>query len=209
MLFPSDVSTVDPTPVFRHVRNIRSIDRCSFVNDITDELSALPSPSVDDANLYTAALRSVLDKHAPSAQRKIIERPSSAWFDLVSVELIEAKKVRRREERRWRDTGLTVFHEIYNKAKQSVSKLVNRAKAMFYHRKISSASSSKELYKITDSLMAKSKAKHLTTLYPLTDLPHMFSNFFHEKIIKIRRELDSMIVTTPPPQTDPFTGSSL
>ena len=68
------------------------------MNDLIAEFDGSPSPSADNADQYIASLRSVLDKHAPSAKRKVTERPSSPWFGLISAEFLAAKKTRRREE---------------------------------------------------------------------------------------------------------------
>lgn len=203
-----DVSILKPDPVFKIIRNIRDIDRSSFNHDLTAELSASPSPSFGDAKQFCASLRNVLDKHAPESRRRVIERPSSDWFPLVAEELLEAKRVRRREEDRWRATGLTVFHEIYTKAKHAVSSIVNRAKTMYYNGKIRAATSQKDVFKVTDHLLANSKERHFPTIYPIPELPGIFSNFFAEKIDKIRRDLDSMAIASVPATSPPFTASS-
>ena len=46
------------------------------------------------------------------------------------------------------------------------------------------------------------KQVHLPTMYPLSSLPEMFSNYFSDKIMIIRNELDSQTVSALPAQTD-------
>ena len=46
-------------------------------------------------------------------------------------------------------------------------------------------------------------------MYPLSSLPEMFSNYFSDKIVKIRNELDSQTVSALPAQTDSFSGITL
>ena len=122
-------------------------------------------------------------KHAPAATRKVTNTVSSPWFSLVSVEFLEAKTNRRQAERKWRASGLLIRKQPYKKAKHYVTKTVMKAKSAFFNCKISAASSSKELYNITNTLLAKTKLTHLPTCFPLPDFPELFSNFFLEKII--------------------------
>ena len=57
------------------------------------------------------------------------------------------------------------------------------------------------------NLLAKTKSTPLLTLFPLPDLPGLFSAFFHDKIIKIRHYRDSQLVCTISlPLTNPFDG---
>ena len=148
------MSVSRPPPVHRLVRNIRGIDRVAFKRDPEVELCSLVDPSADQ---YNATLRSVLDKHAPAAKRKVTNRVSSPWFSLVSEELLQAKRSRRQAERQWRGSGLVVHKEPYKKAKHCVNRIVIKTKSLFYNCKISSASSTKELYSIKNNLLAKTK----------------------------------------------------
>ena len=66
-----------------------------------------------------------------------------------------------------------------------------KAKQLFYNCKISAASSTKELYSITNNLLAKTKSTPLPTLFPPPDHLGLFSTFFHDKIVKIKYNLDS------------------
>ena len=193
VLVQFDMSVSCPSPVHRLVRNIRGIARIAFKRGPEAELCSLVNPSADQ---YNAILRSVLDKHAPAAKRKVTNRVSSPWFCLVSEELLQAKRSRRQAERQWRASGLHVHKELYKKAKHCVTRIVMKAKSLFYNCKISSASSTKELYSITNNLLAKTKSALLPTLFPSPDLPGLFSTFFCDKIIKLRLDLDSQPVCT-------------
>ena len=63
-----DVNISPPPPVFRHVRNLRAIDRTVFKHDLHSELARLDHPSTDQ---YNTALQSALDKHASASKRKV------------------------------------------------------------------------------------------------------------------------------------------
>ena len=170
-----DVSVSRPPPVHRLVRNIPGIDRVAFKRDLEAELCSLVNPSADQNNVN---LRSILDKHAPAVKRKVTNRVSSPWFRLVSEELLQAKRCRRQAERQWRASGLVVHKGLNKKAKHCVTRIVMKAKSPFYTCKISSAFSTKELYSITNNLLAKTKSTPLPTSFPLPDLPGLFSTFF-------------------------------
>ena len=86
----------------------------------------------------------MLDKHAPAAKSRVTERMSSPWFGLFREDLLEAKRIRRQAERKWRNTNLTVFKDLYKKAKHHVTKVVLKAKKLYYSSKISSANCSKD-----------------------------------------------------------------
>ena len=59
----------------------------------------------------------------------------------------------------------------------------------FYSTNIAAVASSKELYSITNRLAARTKCSLLPTIFPQSDLPNIFSDFFLNKIVKIRNEL--------------------
>ena len=202
-----DVSVARSCPVYRYVRNIRGIDRSAFVADLETELVGIGHSL--SADQYNVTLLSVLDKHAPAAKSRVTERMSSPWFGLVREDLLEAKRSRRQAERKWRNSNLTVFKDLYKKAKHHVTNVVLKAKKLYYNSKISSANCSKELYKITNNILARTKQVHLPTTYPLSSLPELFSNYFSDKIMKIRNELDSQAVSALPAQADSFSGFTL
>ena len=88
--------------------------------------------------------------------------------------------------------------------------MVMKAKSLFYNCKISSTSSTKERYSITNNLLAKTKSTPLPTLFPLPDLLGRYSTFFHDKIIKLRLDLNSQpVCTSSLPLTNPFDGVPL
>ena len=62
--------------------------------------------------MYWDVLRTVLDKHAPPAPRKVITHNSSPWFGSIRDELFIAKRKRRQADGKWRNTKLTIFKDI-------------------------------------------------------------------------------------------------
>ena len=110
-----------------------NIDRPSFIA----ELSSVPEfSSVEKANQYCDFLHTVLDKHAPHSLRKVINHNSSPCFESIRYELFRAKRERRQLGRKWRNTKLTIFKDLYRQARHKVSKLVHSAIHQFYTESI-------------------------------------------------------------------------
>ena len=167
-LMRQDVNTSPPPPVLRHVRNLRATDRTAFKHDLRSALARLGHPSTEQ---YNSSLLSVLDKHTPASERKVSVGKYCPWFRPVGNQLLTTKRQRRQAEKR-RTTGLQIRKELYNKAKQRVAKLVQKAKPVFfYNSKIAAAASSKEIYSITNKLAAHTSLTSLLLLQPWQDIP--------------------------------------
>ena len=190
-----DVTVTPSAPIYRVVRNLRAVNRASFNEDFQADLGNLTDSTADQLN---AILRTVLDKHAPASRRRVSTGKPSPWFSLLGFDLLAAKRERLQAERPWRSTGFTVNRDLYRKAKQFVTTLVQKAKSLFYNTKITEAKFTKELYHITNSISARTKCTQLPTIFPLSDLPNLFSEFFQHKVSKIRSDLDSQTCASHP-----------
>ena len=188
-----NISVSKPSTLYRTVRNIANIDRPSFIAELS---SVSEFSSVEDANQFCDFLRTVLDKLAPPFLRNVIFLCSSPWFESIRDEIFIAKKERRLAERKWRNTKLTIFKELYGQAKHKVSKLVHTAKCKFYAERIALASSSKELHQIVNTLSNRHPLKILPTIYPSDDLPSIFIKHFTNKVQKLRANIASEHVTS-------------
>ena len=113
-----------------------------------------------------------------------------------NVTLFIAKRKRRIEERKWRNTKLTIFKDLYRQAKHKVSKLVHSAKCKFYTERIALASSSKELHQIVNIISKRHPPRILPTIYPSADLPSIFIKHFTNKVEKFRANIASEHVTS-------------
>ena len=147
---------LNPTSIFQ---SLRLLPYTGLLGTLTAHhllLNFYPSvsefSSVENANQFCDFLRTVIDKHAPPSLRKVITHSSSPWFESIRDELFIANRERRQAERRWRNTKLTIFKDLYEQAKHKVSKLVHTAKCKFYTERIALASSSKELHQIVNTL---------------------------------------------------------
>ena len=116
-----------------------NIDRPSFIAELS---SVSEFSSVENANQFCDFLRTVLDKHVHPSIRKVITHNYSPWFESIRDKLFIVKRERHQAERKWRNTKLTIFNDLYRQAKHKVSKLVHTAKCKFYTEEIALASSS-------------------------------------------------------------------
>eukprot|EP00745_Piridium_sociabile_P027300 TRINITY_DN439_c0_g1_i27.p1 TRINITY_DN439_c0_g1~~TRINITY_DN439_c0_g1_i27.p1 ORF type:complete len:1128 (+),score=135.82 TRINITY_DN439_c0_g1_i27:139-3522(+) len=188
-----NVRRPQPPQVFRKVRNNRAIDRTSFGADL---LQCLTAASDVTADTLDTCMRSVLDQHAPVTQRKVSSRKSAPWYSAVATDLRAAKQKRRQVERQWRKSGLTVHEQMFAAAKKAVTIIVSKAKSSFFNLKIAACNTSKELYSITDQLLAKVRTSPLPSIFPVSDLPSRFSAYFTNKVQVIRDGLDSQVPVT-------------
>ena len=122
--------------VTRSCRKIKEIDlHNKFRSDLQSSiLLQHPTENVHDlAFQYHSTLLAILDDHAPIVSMRVAQRPCQQWF---CCEIAEAKKSRRRLERKWRRTGLEADQLIFVEARNNVSKLISAAKTSFYSRRI-------------------------------------------------------------------------
>ena len=116
---------VRPTPFKRLVtsRNLRAIDNDRLQSDIADWSSDVLKNQHDRdvcglVNIYyNEGLEQILNRHAPLSTRSINDRPSAPW---LTTEIRNARRERRRAERIWRKSGLTVHKDNYIKLRNNV-----------------------------------------------------------------------------------------
>ena len=111
---------------------------------------------------------------------------------------------RRKAERRWRETGLTIHRNIFNTERLRVNTLVQSQKGEYYALKIQEhACSQKGLFKVVDSLLQRKG--HLSSL-PQHSCPrhpaNNFSKFFNNKISTIYQALSVIPVGSTQPSND-------
>ena len=142
----------------------------------------------DLVDVYNDGLRQVLDRHAPSVTRRVRDRPSAPW---MSEKVRTARRQRRRAERRWRKTRLTVHREIFVKERAAMRSCVQAAKRQIYCDRIDSICSSRQLFSVSNGLLGKSRSAPLPSDVPRSELPQRFCDFFSNKISNLRDNLDS------------------
>ena len=95
-------------------RKFRSIDMDSLRNDIKLIFHPLPEPICPSktADQYNSSLSTLIDRHAPLQVKTVTIRPKAPWF---TEDVQEAKRRRRRAERRMIKSGLCIDRELYRR----------------------------------------------------------------------------------------------
>ena len=117
-------------------RKLHSVNMDSF-NDDLKQSNLLTTNTLDLTNLidlYENTLKETLEKHAPLRQRMKTLRPSAPWYH---EGIGDAKRKRRKLERRWRVSRLCVDRQMYVDQCQIVNKMLKDAKASYYSSIIS------------------------------------------------------------------------
>ena len=117
------------------------------------------------------------------------------------------KRERRHKERKFRNTKLTIFKDLYSQARQKASKLVHTTKCKFYTERIALASYSKELHQIINTLTNRHPPEIFPTIYPSADLASLFIKHLTNKVEKLRANIASEHVSTFVPGTTAATFS--
>ena len=170
-------------------RKLRSIDVEHFKQDIIASTTLHPANgSVDElASAYSDGLSSLVDMHAPLRTKTIVLRPSCPWY---SDDLHEAKHLRRKLERKWRCSKLTIDHQIYREQCAIVNRLLKRTRVTYYSEKVQECGQDqKGIYKLSKHLMGTGENPSLPSGISPKESAQRFSDFFIQKIDTIRNDL--------------------
>jgi hypothetical protein len=121
-------------------RPMKNFNLASFQSDLSKAMDAFDTTTgsvslvVDN---YNAILEETLEKHAPLKKRTVTVHPQPPWYNDT---IHEAKKERRKAEKKWHKTGLTVHKEIYKEKKMEVIHLIKNSKKDFYKDRLSQKS---------------------------------------------------------------------
>ena len=185
-------------------RRIARINKVDFRSDVQSSLQSTCLPPVSDlASLvseYNNILTKTLDEHAPIVDRTVVLRPHAPWY----CELLHAeKKERRRLERRWLQTGLTVDKDSYKKQCDKYNTLLAKSKTDYHSNQIADADQ-RDLFRVINKLSSPKATQLLPAHDCPGDLANSFAKFFHDKIKKLRDGLDA---TAPSPLSVTVTES--
>ena len=168
--------------------NWKKVDLYKFKLNITNKLVFPEGSSVDDkVQQYNTILTELADTHAPMQTRTVTLRPHHPWF---TDEVKEAKQLRRKLERQWLSSGLTIHLEMFKHQRNHVTKLIQESKTEYFSAKINDAHDQKELFNLTNKLMHKVKCTKLPTHTSDEELANRFADFFTDKISRIRTDIE-------------------
>lgn len=141
-------------------------------------------------NIFEKTLLPILDNIAPLKTIKVTARPNTEWFN---DSITEAKRDRRRAERRWRKSGLEVHKQIYQRLKLNTNKLIEDAKQKHVKEQLEkNKGDSKHTFKVVNKILKHNlTANKLPKAKDPKDVADTFCDFFTSKVENIRELLDS------------------
>ena len=172
-------------------RDYNCINITSLKSDLTTSLNEMdpyiPGNLSNFVKQFESTLAIVMDRHAPLLQRTVNEKRT----EFTTPEIINLRRKRRKAERQYRKQknsgNLASFYNLQN----SVFKAVRKSRNAFYSSKFAhSKGKQKETYQIFNKLIGKQQGKK--PLPEHTDekqLSERFKDFFHTKILKVRKTI--------------------
>ena len=175
------------------VRNYKLINVDNLCKDLLEshDLQSLPDDVESAALQYDSTLRTIIDKHAPVKSKAITIRSEAVWY---TEEIHEARRIRRKLERKWRKSGLEVDFQIYTSQRQAVTRLVHETKTDYYCADIqTNAKDSKLLFKTVDTLLHKSGEPPLPACDSPSHLANTFQDYFLERVALIHQGIQATL----------------
>ena len=173
-------------------RDWKKVDREKWTSDLQKLLQELEHSTDCNhlVNQYYSILQSLSDKYAP-LKTKIVRSENNPWYN---KDINEMKTQKRRLERKWLKSKLSIDHQIYKDHCQNFYNKISYMKRSFYEEKISSSSKDlKKMFSLTNLLMGRKSKPILPERNSDKELADRFSKFFKTKIKKIKEELELQI----------------
>ena len=167
-------------------RNIKGINRETFMQELADELLCLQEESTFEKiiSLYNSGCKSVLDTHAPLLTKEIKDRKSAPWFD---GEYKALRTCRRKAEKKWRTSGSSEDKDVFKALREQCTQLSDRKKHEFFRAQFEKHSySSKSLFNFVDTFLDRDKNLVLPPSNSIKETVESFNTYFEEKICAIR-----------------------
>ena len=137
---------------------------------------------------YNKVLHELLDKHAPQKKCTITIKPNAPWYN---SETLQAKRLTRKAERRWRKSKLEVDKQSYIEISETMSKLIVKTQEDYYNSAvINCGNDQRALFKVVNKVLHQNKENPLPTRNSFDELANEFADFFIDKIKNIRSELN-------------------
>lgn len=178
-------------------RKIGAVDTKLLCDELSTTKLCQHSPDAlnELVECYNTTLAEALDRHAPVITKTITSRPLVPWYSDV---IKEARRERRKAERRWRRTGSMSDLVVFKAKKNHTTHLMNEARRVFYTNFIDENSSNqKNLFKATKKLLKQSNDVPFPPFIDKSVLADQMGSFFVQKINSIYSKLDNMATGLP------------
>ena len=181
--------TLEVHELVQHVVGLTHKKGDTFYVIITRDISSLliGMPTVSEPRLGNTKGNPSGD-HLAVCSRINLTKPDSVR---QPDELRHAKHARRRAEKVWRRTKLTVHRKLFRKQCNAVNKLMISTKKTFFSAKIRDCSKDqKQLFKLTSHLMGNTGQVILPIHESAEQLANMYGYFYIDKVTTIRRSIN-------------------
>ncbi|XP_028394499.1 uncharacterized protein LOC114518695 [Dendronephthya gigantea] len=198
------LATAKPIPGKRKVRylKIKSVNRNALKQDLVASGLCTTSygssdnkmPEEIDAlvNEYNSILTRLTEDHAPLKTKIIKARTSAPWY---SAEIDLANGQRRKAERKWRKSKSLTDFNLFKTKKNYVTHLINKAQREYYTDFINQNGDSKsKLFRAVRSLFNANGEICFPNSSDNTSLSNDICSFFVSKVVRIRAEIDAMLL---------------
>ena len=124
---------------------------------LSDEISSsnlctnTPDTLNDLVSCYNSTLTSALNRRAPFITKTIPAGPLVPWLNDIK----EARRQRRRAERRWRRTGLKADFLAYKAIKNKTNNLINEARKLFFKDFVDNSTDQRKLFSAIKRLFGR------------------------------------------------------
>ena len=176
-------------------RPISSINVTEFSEELYKLLSNVDMhilPLDDRVNYFFRSTQNILNTHAPLQTR--FSSISSKPFNHFDID--EAKRSKRRAERRFRKTGLDCDKQTLNVASRNLARVVKNKTSEYYSDRLNRVTGDpKATYDIINSLLNRNKVRSLPEHDEVQELVEVFEDFFCKKIERLRSSMKSIPAT--------------
>ena len=146
----------------------------------------------------------LLDKHCRLQKRSKLapKRQENRW---LSAEAVQAKRTRRRLERKWRSTKVIACYTEYRKVCRSTNKAIVESRRNFYRQRIDATETDpRKRWATVRDLLHQTESPEVLSTDDCQCLSNAFADFFVDKVSRIKLALNSSLneATFDPLQSD-------
>ena len=168
-------------------RKVKEIDASSFATDLQKAFIPPTSPGKLSklVNGYNQVVASVVDQHAPLKTKRVVYEHYQPWY---CSEIGDAVSNHRKLERIWRaDVKNKDKWVAFNKQRKVNLAIIKKREKEYCHLLFTEkVSNPKEVFNITNTLLARNNISPLPECSFLMELANDFNKFFVDKITSIR-----------------------
>lgn len=171
------------------VRKLRKINPDAFAEALEEAVSSHENATVDVdllCNSYNEVVTQVMDSQAPLIEITPKQGKRKSWYN---DSIHEARKMRRRLERKYKKTGLTVHLEMLRAQQGEVVRLIDQAKTIYFRNRLDNTDMH-TTFKTVKSILHP-QVKSLPAGDSNMDISNTFVKYFRDKVEEIRDALSS------------------